>query len=89
MNFDGMPLTRGKIWSCQTQLAVPEWGLKPDPSVTLRCKCIHGIFHVSGPNIATLPIGMTLVLPVTLSFCHKQLSICPAKWHLPGVNASE
>lgn len=45
-------------------------------------------FNASSPSVATVPGGMTLMLAVTLSFCRKQLSICPARLHLSGVNIS-
>lgn len=45
-------------------------------------------FDASSPSVPTVPVGMTLVLFVTLSFCCKQLSICPARLHLSGVNIS-
>ena len=45
-------------------------------------------FNASNPSVATVPVGMTLVLFVTLSFCCKQLSICPARLHLSGINIS-
>ena len=53
----------------------------------LRAHLWH-FFSASSPSVATVPGGITLMLSVTLSFCCKQLSICPARLHLSGVNIS-